>query len=131
MTQTLFKVIPLVFALCASFLLIAPAEASENGTTAIDKKITSHAKSVCEGSLAAWLKSVSGTREGMVQELLADCLMGNARLTMLGQSKTIISTDARLTEIPAEVLKSEYGINTQIYRVLSGRWIRGIPREKE
>ena len=110
---------------------MAPALAAEKNVNVVHKQIISHTKHVCESALVGWLKSVSGTREGMVQELLADCLMGNARLTMLGQSKTIISTAARLTEIPAEVLKSEYGINTQIYRVLSGRWIRVIPREKE
>lgn len=108
---------------------LVPAYAAEKEDEAVRSALLERTNTFCKAVLPAWLKSENGMRDPNVRDLVADCYMGQARLSILGVSTNFPLEEVALKEVPAILIKQETGMNLDIFQPLAGRTIRTTPSE--
>jgi hypothetical protein len=116
--------------LCAAAMGVAsitlePALAAEDNADAkVHKVLLERTEKFCKAVLPAWFASERGIHDLDVRQLVADCYMGYARLSILGLATEFSLDDIALSEVPAALLRKETGMNLDIYRPLAGHKLR-------
>ena len=98
------------------------AVATEKDTDqAVRAALKHRAGSFCREVLPLWFSAKKGVRDPRLRAIIVDCYLGNARLTSLGVNGTVSLQDTALSEVPAQLLVTETGMNLDFYRPLAGR----------
>jgi len=105
---------------------LAPAYAAEKEDEAVRSALLQRTNTFCNAVLPSWLKSKNGMQDPNVRDLVADCYMGQARLSILGVSTNFPLEEVALKEVPAILIKQETGMLLDIFQPLAGRTIRTI-----
>lgn len=106
-------------------ILSGPAMAAEEKADArVRQALVDRTDKFCKAVLPAWFASEHGIRDLDVRQVIADCYMGHARLSILGLTTDFSLDDIALSEVPAVLLKKETGMNLDIYRPLAGHTLR-------
>ena len=88
---------------------------------AVREALKHRAGSFCRQVLPLWFSSRKGVRDPRLRAIIVDCYLGTARLTSLGVGGSVRLEDTALSELPAQMLVKETGMNLDFYRPLAGR----------
>lgn len=108
---------------------LTPVYAGEKEDTAVRNALLNRTNTFCKAVLPAWFKSENGVKDSNVRDLVTDCYMGQARLSILGVETKFPLEEVALREVPAVLIKQETGMNLDIFRPLAGRTIRSRNQE--
>ena len=125
MVRGLFLVF-VALALVFMSLSFKPAHAEEKEGEIVRKALVDRTNTFCKAVLPAWLKSETGMQDPVVRDMVADCYMGQARLSILGVKTGFPLETVALKEVPAVLMQQETGMNLDIFQPLSGRTIRTV-----
>lgn len=103
---------------------LAPAYAAEKEDEAVRSALLQRTNTFCNSVLPSWLKSKNGMQDPNVRDLVADCYMGQARLSVLGVTTNFPLEEVALKEVPAILISQETGMSLDIFQPLAGRTIR-------
>ena len=108
-------------AMTVLLIYITPAFAGERMDDGVKKALQQRTGNFCNAVLPAWFRSKTGMYDQNVRALVADCYTGHARLAILGVDSIISLDDVAISELPAALLNSKFGMNLDVYRPLAGR----------
>jgi hypothetical protein len=108
---------------------LTPVYAGEKDDTAVRNALLNRTNTFCKAVLPAWFNSENGVQDPNVRDLVTDCYMGQARLSILGVNTNFPLEEVSLREVPAVLIKQETGMSLDIFTPLAGRTIRSIPPE--
>ena len=104
-----------------SITSVAAIATEKDNDQAVRNALRHRAGSFCREVLPIWFSSRKGVRDPKLRAIIVDCYLGNARLTSLGVNGTVALQDTALSELPAQLLVSETGMNLDFYKPLAGR----------
>lgn len=110
---------------------MTPVYAGEKEDEAVRNALLERTNTFCNAVLPSWLNSEDGMQDPNVRDLVTDCYMGQARLSILGVETNFPLEEVALKEMPAVLIQQETGINLDIFQPLAGRTIRTITSKTE
>ena len=116
----------------ATVLLSVPAMTSASD---VDKNVKAfmqdRAEQACGDVLPIWISSRNGMKDHDVQNSIGECFNTNARLAVLGIRTNFPLASTSLFEVPAVLLRQNFGMKLDPYRPLAGKGFSATPESRQ